>query len=117
MGALRNIEPNYYVLADMYGATSKEKFWRITVPQLVPILAFLLTVNLIGAFKIYTQVYALFNGQAGVGNSAMTAVYYIYNKFQIVGTPGVAMAATVVLFLFILFVTFLQRKLMKKVNS
>ncbi len=47
----------------------------------------------------------------------MTAVYYIYNKFQIVGTPGVAMAATVVLFLFILFVTFLQRKLMKKVNS
>ena len=36
MGALRNIEPNYYVLADMYGATSKEKFWRITVPQLVP---------------------------------------------------------------------------------
>lgn len=117
MGALRNIEPNYYVLADMYGATSKEKFWRITVPQLVPTLAFLLTVNLIGAFKIYTQVYALFNGQAGVGNSAMTAVYYIYNKFQIVGTPGVAMAATVVLFLFILFVTFLQRKLMKKVNS
>lgn len=117
MGALRNIDPNYYVLADMYGASSREKFWRITMPQLVPTLAFLLTVNLIGAFKIYTQVYALFNGVAGQANSAMTAVFYIYNKFQIVGTPGVAMAATVVLFLFILFVTFLQRKLMKKVNS
>ncbi|MDO4912647.1 MAG: sugar ABC transporter permease [Lactobacillus sp.] len=117
MGALRNIDPSFYEIADMYGATSREQFWRITIPQLVPTLAFLLTMNIIGAFKIYTQVYALFNGQAGVGNSASTAVFYIYNKFQIAGTPGVAMAATVVLFLVIMFTTFLQRKLMKKVGD
>lgn len=116
MGALRNIDPNYYVLADMYGASEQEKFWRITIPQLVSTLAFLLTMNIIGAFKIYTSVYALFNGQAGIGNSATTAVFYIYNKFQMVGTPGVAMAATVVLFLIILLTTFLQRKMMKKIG-
>lgn len=116
MGALRNIDPNYYVLADMYGASEQEKFWRITIPQLVPTLAFLLTMNIIGAFKIYTSVYALFNGQAGIGNSATTAVFYIYNKFQMVGTPGVAMAATVVLSLIILLTTFLQRKMMKKIG-
>lgn len=116
MGALRNIDPNYYVLADMYGASEQEKFWRITIPQLVPTLAFLLTMNIIGAFKIYTSVYALFNGQAGIGNSATTAVFYIYNKFQMVGTPGVAMAATVVLFLIILLTTFLQHKMMKKIG-
>ena len=116
MGALRNIDPNYYVLADMYGASEQEKFWRITIPQLVPTLAFLLTMNIIGAFKIYTSVYALFNGQAGIGNSATTAVFYIYNKFQMVGTPGVAMAATVALFLIILLTTFLQRKMMKKIG-
>lgn len=117
MGALRNIDPNYYTIADMYGATGTEKFWRITMPQLVPTIAFLLTMNIIAAFKIYTSVYALFNGQAGVGNSATTAVFYIYNKFQIVGTPGVAMAATVVLFIIIMFVTFLQRKMMKKIGG
>lgn len=116
MGALRNIDPNYYVLADMYGASEQEKFWRITIPQLVLTLAFLLTMNIIGAFKIYTSVYALFNGKAGIGNSATTAVFYIYNKFQMVGTPGVAMAATVVLFLIILLTTFLQRKMMKKIG-
>lgn len=117
MGALRNIDPNYYTIADMYGASGTEKFWRITMPQLIPNIAFLLTMNIIAAFKIYTSVYALFNGQAGVGNSATTAVFYIYNKFQIVGTPGVAMAATVVLFLIILFITFLQRKMMKKIGG
>lgn len=117
MGALRNIDPNYYTIADMYGASGTEKFWRITMPQLVPTIAFLLTMNIIAAFKVYTSVYALFNGQAGVGNSATTAVFYIYNKFQIVGTPGVAMAATVVLFIIIMFVTFLQRKMMKKIGG
>jgi len=117
MGALRNIDSNFYTMADMYGASGAEKFWRITMPELIPTLAFLLTMNIIGAFKVYTSVYALFNGQAGVGNSGTTAVFYIYNKFQIVGTPGVAMAATVVLFLIILFITFLQRKMMKKIGE
>ena len=117
MGALRNIDPNFYTMADMYGASGAEKFWRITMPELIPTLAFLLTMNIIGAFKVYTSVYALFNGQAGVGNSGTTAVFYIYNKFQIVGTPGVAMAATVVLFIIILFITFLQRKMMKKIGE
>ena len=117
MGALRNIDPNFYTIADMFGASGRDKFWRITMPELVPTITFLLTMNVIGAFKIYTSVYALFNGQAGVGNSGTTAVFYIYNKFQIVGTPGVAMAATVVLFLIILFATFLQRKMMKKIGE
>ncbi|GFZ26772.1 carbohydrate ABC transporter permease [Lactobacillus corticis] len=117
MGALRNIDPNFYTIAEMYGASSNEKFWRITMPQLVPTLAFLLTMDVISAFKVYTSIYALFNGQAGVGNSASVAVFYIYNKFQMVGTPGVAMAATVILFLLILLTTFLQRKLMKKIGE
>lgn len=117
MGALRNIDPNFYQIADLYGANEREKFWRITIPQLVPTLAFLLTMNIIGAFKVYTSVYALFNGEAGVGNSASVAVFYIYNKFQMVGTPGVAMAATVVLFLLIMMTTFLQRKMMKRIGE
>ena len=77
----------------------------------------LLTVNLIGAFKVYTQVYALFGGRAGIANSATTAVYYIYDKFHIAGRPGIAMAATVILFVIILVVTFLQNKLLKKVGN
>ena len=86
----------------------KEIFWRITFPQLVPTIAFLSTVNLIGAFKVYTQVYALFGGTAGVANSATTAVYYIYDKFHVAGRPGIAMAATVILFVIILIATFFQ---------
>lgn len=116
MSALRGIDSQHYTIAKMYGANDSEMFFRITLPQIVPTLAFLLTVNLINAFKVYTQIYALFNGQAGIANSAMTAVYYIFNKFQIVGTPGIAMAATVLLFLVILVISFLQNKLLDKVG-
>ncbi|MCD5002520.1 sugar ABC transporter permease [Enterococcus saccharolyticus] len=117
LAGLRNIDQEHYKIANMFGATNWEIFRRITFPQLLPTIAFLLTVNLIGAFKVYTQVYALFGGTAGIANSATTAVYYIYDKFHVAGRPGIAMAATVILFVVILIVTFLQNKLLKKVGE
>ncbi|WEV60076.1 sugar ABC transporter permease [Streptococcaceae bacterium ESL0729] len=117
LSGFRNIDEEHYKIAKMFGATDWEIFRRITFPQLIPTIAFLITVNLIGSFKVYTQVYALFNGQAGVANSATTAVYYIYDKFHVVGRPGIAMAATVILFGIILLVTFIQNKLLEKVNK
>ena len=117
LSGLRNIDDEHFKIAKMFGATDWEIFRRITFPQLVPTIAFLSTVNLISAFKVYTQVYALFGGKAGIANSATTAVYYIYDKFHISGRPGIAMAATVILFLLILVITFLQNKLLKKVGN
>lgn len=116
LAGLRNINKEHFTIAKMFGASEREIFWRITFPQLLPTIGFLMTVNLIGAFKVYTQVYALFGGQAGIANSATTAVYYIYDKFHVLGRPGLAMAATVVLFIIILVVTFLQNKMLRKVE-
>lgn len=117
LAGFRNISEEYYKVADMFGASSWEKFYRITIPQLLPTVTFLLTVNFIGAFKVYTQVYALFGGSAGIANSAQTAVFYIYDKFHIAGRPGMAMAATVILFGLILLFTVIQNKIVKKVEG
>lgn len=117
LAGLRNIDPEHFKIAKMFGATEKEIFWRITFPQLVPTIAFLSTVNLIAAFKVYTQVYALFGGTPGVANSATTAVYYIYDKFHVAGRPGIAMAATVILFVIILIATFFQNKFLRRAEG
>ena len=117
LAGLRNIDPEHFKIAKMFRATEKEIFWRITFPQLVPTIAFLSTVNLIGAFKVYTQVYALFGGTPGVANSATTAVYYIYDKFHVAGRPGIAMAATVILFVIILIATFFQNKFLRRAEG
>ena len=117
LAGMRNIDKEHYKIAKMFGANNWEIFRKITFPQLIPTFAFLLTVNIISAFKVYTQVYALFGGQPGIAKSATTAVYYIYDKFHIAGRPGIAMAATVILFVIILALTFIQNKILKKVGE
>lgn len=117
LSGLRNINQEFYKVADMFGASKKEQFFKITLPQLLPTITFLLTVNLISAFKVYSQVFALFNGKPGIANSAQTAVFYIFTKFHVDQKYGTAMAATILLFVFILLITLIQNKIIKKVED
>ncbi len=117
LSGLRNIDDNYYKVADMFGATKLEQFRKITLPQLLPIITFLLIVNFINSFKVYSQVYALFNGKAGIANSATTAVFYIFNKFYVENRYGQGMAAAVILFILILIFTVIQNYVLKRISK
>ncbi|MGY3775898.1 carbohydrate ABC transporter permease [Helcococcus sueciensis] len=114
---IRNIDESYYKVADMFGASKFEQFRRITLPQLIPTITFLMLMNFINAFKVYGQVYAIFNGKPGIAESASTGVFYIFTKFYTENRYGQGMAAAVILFLFILIFTFIQNRIMKKVSE
>lgn len=114
LAGLRSIDKDYYKVADMFGASSWEQFRKITLPQLKSIITFLFLTSFITAFKVYNSIFALFNGRAGVGNRLVTAVFYIYNKFYVEYRYGQAMAAGVILFLFLLVLTFLQKKVIER---
>ena len=47
LSGLRNINDDYYKVADMFGASKIEQFFKITLPQMLPIITFLLLVNFI----------------------------------------------------------------------
>ena len=117
LSGLRTVNQDYYKVADMFGATKREQFFRITLPQMLPIITFLLLVNFISAFKVYAQVFALFNGKAGIADSATTAVFYIFNKFYVENRYGQGMAAAVILFLLILIFTLIQNKILNKLSK
>ncbi|MBQ6631772.1 MAG: sugar ABC transporter permease [Romboutsia sp.] len=117
ISGLRNVDKNYYKVADMFGATKTEQFFRITLPQMIPIITFLLMINFINAFKVYSQVFAIFNGQAGIADSATTAVFYIFNKFYVEYRYGQGMAAAVILFILILIFTMIQNYVLKKISK
>ena len=117
LSGLRNINDDYYKVADMFGATKIEQFFKITLPQMLPIITFLLLVNFINAFKVYAQVYSIFNGKAGVADSATTAVFYIFNKFYVENRYGQGMAAAVILFLLILLFTLIQNYVLKRISK
>lgn len=117
LSGLRTVNRDYYKVADMFGATKKEQFFRITLPQMLPIITFLLMVNFISAFKVYAQVFALFNGKAGIADSATTAVFYIFNKFYVEARYGQGMAAAVILFILILIFTLIQNKILRRLSK
>ena len=117
LSGLRNIDDSYYKVADMFGATKTEQFFRITLPQMIPIITFLLMINFINAFKVYAQVFAIFNGKAGIADSATTAVFYIFNKFYVEYRYGQGMAAAVILFILILIFTMIQNYVLKKISK
>ncbi|RSX52371.1 carbohydrate ABC transporter permease [Bifidobacterium callimiconis] len=117
LSGLRAIDPMLYRVADLYGASAWERFSRITLPQLAPMITFLSIMDLINAFKVYTEVYVLFNGKPGVADSAVTAVFYVYDKFYVQGRYGQGMAAAVVLFMLILVFTLLQSLLVRRLSK
>ena len=117
LSGLRTIDDNYYKAADMFGATKLEQFFKITLPQLIPTITFLLMMNFINAFKVYAQVFSLFNGKAGIANSATTGVFYIFNKFYVEYRYGQGMAAAVILFALILLFTLIQNYVLKRISK
>lgn len=117
LSGLRNVNKDYYKVADMFGASKVEQFFKITLPQMLPIITFLLMVNFISAFKVYAQVFSIFNGKAGIADSATTAVFYIFNKFYVENRYGQGMAAAVILFILILIFTLIQNKILKKLSK
>ncbi|MCI5839012.1 MAG: sugar ABC transporter permease [Peptoniphilaceae bacterium] len=117
LSGLRSIDKTYYKVADMLGASKTEIFFKVTLPFLIPVITFLLITNFISAFKVYSQIFSLFNGKAGIGNSAVSLVFYIYNKFYVESRYGQAMAAAVILFIFLIVITIIERKILKKLSK
>lgn len=117
LSGIRTIDDSYYKVADMFGATKMEQFFKITLPQMIPIITFLLMVNFINAFKVYSQVFSLFNGKAGIADSATTGVFYIFNKFYVENRYGQGMAAAVILFILILIFTAIQNYVLKRISK
>jgi multiple sugar transport system permease protein len=111
MAGLQNIDPQFYQAAKIDGASRLKTFFRITLPMLAPIVAYITIISLIGAVKVYVEIIGLFGGgAAGAGplNSALSVVYYVYQKFYQESLYPIAAAASVMMFAFILVVTFVQ---------
>lgn len=114
LAGLQTIGDSYYNAAKIDGANRWSRFLHVTVPQLAPTTFFITIISIINSFKVFDEIYALFDGQAGPSNSALTVVYYVFNKFYGEWDFGVASAAAYVLFLIIFIFTLIQFYISKK---
>ncbi len=78
------------------GFSSRLIFLKIKLPQIKPILMYLLTMNLIFNLKVYEEVVSLFGTiTPGPGSSADTLVYMLYQNT--LSDPAVAAVVSVIL--------------------
>ncbi len=116
LAGLQNIDKFYYEAADVDGANALQKFLYITWPLLSPTTFFLTIVSLIGAFKVFAEVFVLYQGLPGpYNNSGLTMVYYVFDLFYNQQRMGMACAAAYLLFAVILVFTLIQFKIGRRV--
>lgn len=112
LAALQGVPQELYDAAEVDGASSWQRFRNVTVPLVSPTTFFLLVIQMIGAFQLFSESFVMTRG--GPAQATTTIVYYIYqNAFQF-GRMGKASAIAWVLFIFIFAATFAQTRLQRR---
>lgn len=78
LSGLQDIPNGVYEAASIDGAGPIKQFFSITMPQLMPITFYVVTMGLIGCFQIFDQAYIMSGGDGGPMNSTLTFTLYIY---------------------------------------
>jgi multiple sugar transport system permease protein len=108
LAGLQGIPQHLYEAADIDGANSWQKFWKITLPLLSPTMFFVLVISIIQAFQVFAQIFIMTRG--GPANSTSTIVFFIYNNAFVWFRMGYAAAASWILFAIIFLITIVQTR-------
>jgi ABC-type sugar transport system permease subunit len=111
IAGLKAIPQQYYEAAGIDGANAWQKIKYITFPCLKPIFQFVLIITTMEAFKIFIPMYVLTQG--GPVGTTKTMVYNIYKQAFQFQKWGYAAVQAVVLFILLLSLALLQRRLTK----
>ena len=110
IGALKQIPEELKDAAKIDGANAWEIFKAITIPNLRPVTFMVVMLSAITGFKEFAMVQTLTNGGPGTATTYM--IQYIYTTGFTKLRVGYASAASMVLFVILLVLSFLQSKAM-----
>ena len=116
LGGLQSINKQYYEAAKVDSTPRWRVLWRITVPLLSPMIAYVVITGFIGGFKEYTSIVGIFGeslGPAHAPGRLNTMVGFIYEALEQYH-QGRASAAALILFAIILVVTLINLWVSKK---
>lgn len=123
IAGILGINPSLYEAAMVDGATSRQQFFKITLPLLRPILQYTMVTSAIGGLQMYDIPQLLYEGgplvkMGGKSVLSTTTVVMLIKKYASVGAStenfGRASAYSVVLFLVTLAVSMIFYKLTAK---
>jgi cellobiose transport system permease protein len=121
LAGLQAISEEVYDAARVDGANGLDIFWRITVPLLRPTITFNVVISTIGILQLFAEPALLTGGgsgnpavlMGGRDNAVLTVPLYLYvvgfKRFKF----GYAAAASYVMFMVVLIMTLLNRRLVR----
>ncbi len=110
LAGLQNIDRSIYEAAEIDGAGTFTKFFKITAPLLSPIILFTTILSTNGTLQLFDEVVNLTGG--GPGNETLTISQYIYNLcFQYTPDFGYASAVSYVILIIVGVLAFVQMKI------
>lgn len=109
LAGLQSVDPALHEAARVDGANRWQSFWRVTVPQMSPIIIFVLVVGLVGSLQIWEAPLILTLG--GPDNSTNTIVYSVYEDAFGNLTFGLAAAESVLLLIVLMLLSALNLRL------
>lgn len=99
LAGLQNVPRSYHEAAEIDGANSWQRFWKITMPCMTPIIFYNLLMSLVTNLQVVTPALALTSG--GPGNSTTFISYLLYRYAFINNRLGYACAIAAVFFVII----------------
>ena len=98
MAAIMGINPSIFEAAELDGCTHLQKFFKITLPQIKPLLTYTLITSLIGGLQMFDVPQILTGGKGAPDRTTMTLIMYLNNHLQ-AKNYGIAGALSVFLFI------------------
>lgn len=119
LAGLQNIPRSYYEAAMVDGANGWQQFKNITLPLLSPVTFYIMITSLIGGFQVFVEVQVM-AANGGIGYSAATIVFYLYEKafesYQLGYASTIAVFLAVIIFAITLFNFKMQDKWVKTID-
>lgn len=114
LAGLQNIGEQYYEASRLDGANRFDQFWHVTLPLLSPTTFFVLVMATINSFQVFVQIYMMTGPPVGgPAGTTKVLVYYLYEKGFETFESGYASTIAFVLFMIILTLTLIQRKVIE----
>lgn len=112
LAALQGIPPELTEAAQLDGATSRQIFWHVTMPELGPVTVFTAVWQTISALQLFDIVFTTTRG--GPIGATETIVYFVYHQAFELAQYGYGSAAAIVLFVTTMVITLLMMLYSKK---
>ncbi|MDI6618086.1 MAG: sugar ABC transporter permease [Clostridiales bacterium] len=114
LSALKQVPMELYESAMIDGASRRQRFFKITIPMITPMIFFNMIMQFINAFQSFNSAYIISGGNGGPMDSTLLFSLYLYQKGFSFFKMGYASAMAWFLLGIIAIMTLIQFKLSNK---